>query len=196
MFLAVAARPRYAFNKKAMWDGIIGIWECVDLVPAKKRQIWKRVPGLEDFPLIIQQSQLGYFFKMADHDDAKNELELWHVHHKEELARAMSFPKNAHLTWQIRDRAFAGNQLFQANEEKTNLTDYINQLVAKERQLRDVLSDQKGALPAASMLMLEQEKNHSFESFCAIVQQDLLQPQGIQPANYHGGKMVGPSYKA
>jgi len=45
----------------------------------------KRVPGLEDLPLTVEQSRLDYFAKMADHDDAKKELEAWQLTHKDEL---------------------------------------------------------------------------------------------------------------
>jgi len=36
MFLAAVARPRYDPNRKAMWDGKIGIWPFVEKVPAMR----------------------------------------------------------------------------------------------------------------------------------------------------------------
>jgi len=35
MSLAAAARLPYCHNNRAMWDQKIGIFECVDLIPAK-----------------------------------------------------------------------------------------------------------------------------------------------------------------
>ncbi len=35
MFLAASARPRWCPHRKMMWDGKIGLWECVDYVAAK-----------------------------------------------------------------------------------------------------------------------------------------------------------------
>jgi len=45
----------------------------------------KRVSGLEVLPLTVEQNWLDYFATMADHDDAKKELEAWQVTHKYEL---------------------------------------------------------------------------------------------------------------
>jgi len=36
MFLVAMARPRFDPHTKTCWDGKIGIWECVDYVPAKR----------------------------------------------------------------------------------------------------------------------------------------------------------------
>ncbi len=36
MFLATTARPRWCPHRKMMWDGKIGLWECVDYVAAKR----------------------------------------------------------------------------------------------------------------------------------------------------------------
>jgi len=121
----------------------------------------KRVPGLEDLPLTVEQSRLDYFAKMADHDDAKNKLEAWQLMHKDELELVRIH--KTQISKQIRERAFGGQVLAEANVEKNNLTEYINQLVAEEKHLKSILSAQKERL-AAAMTFMEEQESQPFET--------------------------------
>jgi len=85
----------------------------------------------------------------------------------------------------------------EANVENNNLSEYINQLIAEEKhQKSNVLSAQKEMLTTATTFMEEQEKQHPFQTVWSIVEREYLKPRGIEPADCHGGKMIGPACKA
>jgi len=129
----------------------------------------KRVPRLEDLPLTVEQSQLDYFAKMADHDDAKKELEAWQLMHKDEL-ELLHIPK-VQIGKQIRECTFGGQVLVEANVENNNLSEYINQLIAEEKhQKSNVLSAQKEMLTTATTFMEEQEKQHPFQTVWSLIE--------------------------
>jgi len=54
----------------------------------------------------------------------------------------------------------------------------------------------KETLATATTLMEEQEKQHPFETVWSLIEREYLKPRGIEPADYHGGKMIGPACKA
>ncbi len=51
-------------------------------------------------------------------------------------------------------------------------------------------------LATATTYMEEQEKQHPFETVWSLIQHKYLKPRGIEPADYHGSKMIGPACKA
>jgi len=46
------------------------------------------------------------------------------------------------------------------------------------------------------MTFMEEQERQPFETVWSIVEREYLKPRGIEPADYHGGKMIGPACKA
>jgi hypothetical protein len=57
MFLAATARPRYDNEKGETWDGKVGIWECVDYVPAARASCNRPAGTIEPKPYSINHER-------------------------------------------------------------------------------------------------------------------------------------------